>query len=274
MNKLILLFSIFSIALACEFMWPLRKETRSKVGRIAHNLGLAAISALFVRYAFFPFEIWAAEQASSSNLGLLGLTSFQPWLKIILGFLLLEYFHYWWHRLNHHSAFLWRFHNVHHIDRDLDVSTASRFHFGELAFSSLFRVGEIYLLGIDVQTLILFESSVTAFALFHHSNIRFPKRLESFFMTAFITPRIHGIHHSIVKEETDSNYGTVFTFWDRLHGTKKTNIPQNEITIGVPAYMNTADHLFLNVLTTPFRPQRKWRMNDGTIPQRGRFKNP
>lgn len=267
-SRLLILGLIFIVALVAESIWPLRQKTQPKAMRLARNLGLATISMIFVRFAFLPFEIWAANLVTQKRLGILNLISFNSVIKISVSFLLLEYTFYVWHYLNHRLPFLWRFHNVHHVDLDLDVSTASRFHFGELAFSSLFRVGQIFLIGIDVPTLLLFETCITAFAQFHHSNLRLPKRVDSLLATLIMTPELHGIHHSIVRNETDSNYGTIFTFWDRAHRTLKRFIPQNEIVIGVPSYMLTMEQVFANILLMPFQHQRDWKLPTGEIPSR------
>jgi sterol desaturase/sphingolipid hydroxylase (fatty acid hydroxylase superfamily) len=116
--------------------------------------------------------------------------------------------------------------------------------------------------------LLLFETCVTAFALFHHSNLRLPLRLESILNRLLVTPRMHGVHHSIVQEETDSNYGTILTLWDRLHRTLRLNIPQEKITIGVPSYRDPKEQTFLKSLLFPFQKQRKWALPDGSIPRR------
>ncbi len=266
--RLIILALIFVVALVCESLWRLRETTESKRKRILRNLGLACVSAIFVRFAFLPFEVWAADFAARSKFGLLNSFPLTDLVRVALGFVLLEYTLYWWHYLNHRIAFLWRFHNVHHTDLDLDVSTASRFHFGELAFSSIFRVVQILLIGIDVRTFLLFETCVTAFAQFHHSNLRLPERLDSWLTGLIVTPRMHGIHHSIVRDETDSNYGIIFTIWDRVHRSLKLGIPQDEIVIGVPSYRSFEENSLAGLLFIPFRKQRRWELPNGVIPVR------
>ncbi len=263
-----LLGLIFVTALVAESFWPLRNKTQPKAARLVRNLSLAAVSMAFVRFAFLPFEIWAANFVTQGKFGIMNLISMNAAIKVSVSLVFLEYTFYGWHYLNHKIPFFWRFHNVHHIDLDLDVSTASRFHFGELAFSSVFRVGQIFLIGIDVPTLLLFETLITSFALFHHSNVRMPKRVDSFLAAFIMTPRLHSIHHSIVREETDSNYGTVFTIWDRVHRTLKVGIPQNEIVIGVPSYLNLKDQTFSKITFMPFEKPRDWKMPTGEVPCR------
>ncbi len=266
--RLLLLGLIFVVALVAESFWPLRNKTQPKATRLVRNLSVAAVSMAFVRFAFLPFEIWAADFVTQEKLGFMNLISLNTVTKVLVSLVLLEYTFYGWHYLNHKIPFLWRFHNVHHIDLDLDVSTASRFHFGELAFSSVFRIGQIFLSGIDVPTLLLFETVITAFAQFHHANIRLPKKLDSLLSAFIMTPKLHGIHHSVIREETDSNYGTVFTIWDRVHRTLKIGIPQNEIVIGVPSYLNLKDQTLASILLMPFQKQLDWQLPTGEVPQR------
>jgi sterol desaturase/sphingolipid hydroxylase (fatty acid hydroxylase superfamily) len=176
---------------------------------------------------------------------------------------------YWWHRANHRIPLLWRFHNIHHLDPDLDVSTAFRFHFGELAFSSAFRVAQIALIGPSLGSILVYETVFQAGTLFHHSNLRLPIPLERRLVRLIVTPRMHGIHHSHVRGETNSNYATVFSFWDRLHRTLGLNIPQDAIDIGIPGYAGERDNALVNALLAPFRAQRDyWRRTDGSLPVR------
>jgi sterol desaturase/sphingolipid hydroxylase (fatty acid hydroxylase superfamily) len=148
--------------------------------------------------------------------------------------------------------------SVHHIDPDLDVSTAFRFHFGEIGMSAIFRVIQISLIGISPVAFIIYESCFTANTLFHHSNIKMPIKVERILNKFLVTPRMHGIHHSQIKNETNSNYSTVFPWWDWLHRTIRLNIPQKNIVIGIPGYSKKDDNNFWQVLLLPFRKQRKY----------------
>jgi sterol desaturase/sphingolipid hydroxylase (fatty acid hydroxylase superfamily) len=151
----------------------------------------------------------------------------------------------------------------------MDVSTSLRFHFGEVLYSTGFRALQIYLLGISVLTYLVYEVAFQCATLFHHSNVRLPIKLERALNKIIVTPRMHGIHHSIVKHETNSNYSVIFRWWDLLHGTLRLNVKQADIVIGVPAYMDLQDNKFLNLLILPFRKQREyWRLRDGKQPER------
>lgn len=250
-------------------LFPLRRAKHPLAGRLLVNLTFAAVAfvpvALTVRPAAEATLGWTGHHA----FGLAQLSAIPPVLRPILAFLLMDLTFYWWHRANHRIPLLWRFHNVHHIDPDLDVSTAFRFHFGELAFSSAFRVAQIGLIGPSIGSYLLYETVFQTGTLFHHSNVRLPIRAERLLVQFVVTPRMHGIHHSQVQGETNSNYGTVFSFWDRLHRTLGLSVPQGEIDIGIPGYAVERDNLLNNALLAPFRAQRDyWRRADGGLPER------
>jgi sterol desaturase/sphingolipid hydroxylase (fatty acid hydroxylase superfamily) len=202
-------------------------------------------------------------------LGLVHLVTLPAWLELALSFLLMDLAFYYWHLANHRAPFLWRFHNVHHTDPELDVSTAFRFHFGEIALSSGFNIIQISLIGISPWGFAIYQLAFQAEVLFHHSNLRLPIRFERFLNKLVVTPRMHGIHHSQVHRENNSNFGTVFPWWDRLHRTLGLNIPQSEITIGIPGYSLPEDNTVPNALLMPFRKQRDyWRTPTGEVVER------
>ncbi|MGE0633434.1 MAG: sterol desaturase family protein [Pseudobdellovibrionaceae bacterium] len=262
------LFGMFITCLWLESRWPLRKATQPKTKRVTINLLIAVTSAVLLRLIFYPVVIKVSEMVELRSWGLLPWIGASGFLATVLAILALDYTLYIWHQLMHKMPFLWRFHNVHHIDLDLDNSTALRFHFGELALSTFYRSAQIIIIGIGVFDLILFEACVTTFAQFHHSNIRLPIRLERILGRFIITPRMHGIHHSIVREETDSNFGTIFILWDRLHRSFRVDVAQSEIIIGVPSYRDPAEQTFWRSLLIPFKRQRPWRLPDGSNPDR------
>jgi sterol desaturase/sphingolipid hydroxylase (fatty acid hydroxylase superfamily) len=207
--------------------------------------------------------------ATQKPFGLVHLVALPPALGFIASFLLMDLTFYWWHLANHRIGFLWRFHNVHHIDPDLDVSTGFRFHFGEVTMSAAFRVVQVLLIGISMPAFAVYELVFQANTLFHHSNLRLPIRLERILNKVLVTPRMHGIHHSQVRRETNSNYGIVFPWWDRVHRTIGLNIPQAEIAIGIAGYSKPDDNQLRNALLMPFRKQRDyWRRSDGTVVER------
>jgi sterol desaturase/sphingolipid hydroxylase (fatty acid hydroxylase superfamily) len=202
----------------------------------------------------------------TGNWGLLGLLPVPAWAGIAIGFALMDLTFYYWHRANHKIWLLWRFHNVHHIDPDLDVSTSFRFHFVEIGYSTLFRVVQVMVLGVTPLTYVIYETAFTCGTMFHHSNLRLPSRLECWLNKVLVTPRMHGVHHSAVLGETDSNYSVVFSWWDRLHRTLVLNVPQAAINIGVPAYQDSGDNGLWSLIKMPFVRQREyWCGPDGKL---------
>jgi sterol desaturase/sphingolipid hydroxylase (fatty acid hydroxylase superfamily) len=157
------------------------------------------------------------------------------------------------------------------MDLDLDVSTSFRFHFGEMVFSIALRAVQIALFGIPIQLFLVYEILFQAATEFHHSNLRLPVSFERRLVSLIVTPRMHGIHHSVVRAETDSNFSVVLSIWDRLHRTIRLNVPQDEITIGVPAYQDPSDQKLSALLLLPFRKQRDyWREAPVREPQENR----
>ncbi|HVR28986.1 MAG TPA: sterol desaturase family protein [Thermoanaerobaculia bacterium] len=246
-----------------ERLVPLRKETRSLFGRLVVNLSFSALALAAAALLVRP-TVEATLGFTDQSFGVVHLTPLPVALRGVLAFLLMDLSFYYWHLLNHRVALLWRFHNVHHIDPDLDLSTALRFHFGELAFSAGFRLIQILLIGVSVETYVFYEAAFQANTLFHHSNVRLPIRIERALNRVLVTPRMHGIHHSQVEREANSNYGVVFPWWDRIHRTLGLNVPQSAIRIGVPAYTRAQDNRLWNAIWLPFRKQRDyWRRPDG-----------
>jgi sterol desaturase/sphingolipid hydroxylase (fatty acid hydroxylase superfamily) len=260
---------VFVALSVLERFIPLRRRCSSVLPRVILNLIIAAaafaVAAILVRPAAMATLSWATQKP----FGLVHLVALPPALGFIASFLLMDLTFYWWHLANHRIGFLWRFHNVHHIDPDLDVSTGFRFHFGEVTMSAAFRVVQVLLIGISMPAFAVYELVFQANTLFHHSNLRLPIRLERILNKVLVTPRMHGIHHSQVRRETNSNYGIVFPWWDRVHRTIGLNIPQAEIAIGIAGYSLPDDNQLRNALLMPFRKQRDyWRRSDGTVVER------
>jgi sterol desaturase/sphingolipid hydroxylase (fatty acid hydroxylase superfamily) len=258
------LAAVYVALLIIETQFPLREAKCPKPKRLLVNVCLSGLALATGVYIVAPVALVLAMWSAETSFGLLNVLSLPPTLKFIFGFLAMDLTFYYWHRANHAFPLFWRFHNVHHVDQDLDVSTSLRFHFGEVFYSVGFRALQVYLLGISMLTYLVYDVAFQCATLFHHSNVRLPLRLERALNKIIVTPRMHGIHHSIVKEETNSNYSVIFKWWDVLHGTLRLNIKQADIIIGVPAYMKPQDNRLLSLLILPFRKQRDyWRLTDG-----------
>jgi sterol desaturase/sphingolipid hydroxylase (fatty acid hydroxylase superfamily) len=173
------------------------------------------VGLLIVRNA----ALWTSDWAVANGYGLLSLFALPLWAQIAVSILLMDLTFYYWHWANHNVPLLWRFHNVHHIDPDLDVSTSFRFHFVEIIYSATFRVLQVLILGITPYAYVIFETLFTFATMFHHSNINLPVGFERVLNKIIVTPRMHGVHHSAIQSETNSNYSVIFLWWDWLHRT-------------------------------------------------------
>jgi sterol desaturase/sphingolipid hydroxylase (fatty acid hydroxylase superfamily) len=256
-----------------EFRRPLRRhEVEPKLRRNARNLAVAGLAGLTLQLAERPVALRLTKLVEQRRWGLLKRVSLPVWLETSLAVVLMDYTFYVWHALNHKLPFLWRFHQPHHVDLGLDASTALRFHFGEMSTSVGWRAAQILLLGVSLFSLSVWQLFMLMEILFHHSNIELPIRLERLLSKLVVTPRMHGIHHSIVKAEQDSNWSSGFTIWDYLHGTLRLNVPHSEVVIGVPAYLDPTDTELLPVLKMPFTRQRSsWLLPNGEASNRPRL---
>jgi sterol desaturase/sphingolipid hydroxylase (fatty acid hydroxylase superfamily) len=259
----ILVLAVGLALFALERAFPLRRATRRLIGRLFVNLAVSAVAFGVALAVVRPAAERAFGWTEANTAGLLHRVDLPAPLEIAAAFLLMDLSFYYWHRLNHRVPLLWRFHNVHHFDPDLDVSTAFRFHFGEIALSAGLRIVQVVVIGLSGWAFAAYELAFQANTLFHHSNVRLPIRAERVLNRLLVTPRMHGIHHSQVERETNSNYGVVFPWWDRLHRTLGLDVPQATIVIGVPGYSQPGDNRFWQAITAPFRRQREfWRTAD------------
>ncbi len=261
MNKTLVVAPLFFIFLfILEKLFPLRKPHYSLVKRVLTNF-LVSATTYGAAFLFVKPATNLALGLSDRNLGLLhqfNFISYSATAYFVLSFLLLDMTFYFWHRLNHVLPFFWRFHVAHHYDPDMDVTTSFRFHFVEVFYSAAFRFIQVLFIGVSLPTFLLYEMVFQMCTYFHHSNLRLPIALERLLSYVIVTPRLHGIHHSQVKNETNANYSVVFSFWDRLFATFVSQIPQQKIEIGVTPYSNESDNSFGQILLNPFRKQKKY----------------
>jgi sterol desaturase/sphingolipid hydroxylase (fatty acid hydroxylase superfamily) len=241
---------------AAERRWPLRRQTQPEPRRTLRNLALGALSMAAVNLVERPVVDPLAEAAERRRRGLLQLMPAPTWLRDAAAFLLMDYTIYLWHVGTHRIPFLWRLHLVHHLDWDLDSTTALRFHALDMAVSTPYRALQVALIGASPRALKLWQGWFFMSVLFHHSNLRLPARLERALARVVTTPRMHGIHHSSVRAESDSNWSSGLALWDHLHGTFRLDVPQREIAMGVPGYRAPEDVRLGTALRLPFVRQR------------------
>lgn len=188
------------------------------------NVGIAAAGGYFL-------QRWLV-YISETHFGLLQLLPLTSWLETAIGFILIDLFMYWWHRANHEVGFLWRFHRFHHKDEKLNSTSAVRFHAVELSLSYVVKFCLFSLLGLNVAAVVLHAIVLFPVIVFHHSNVSISKSVDDAVRLIFVSPRMHRIHHSKEVSETNSNYGSVFPYWDCLFGSY-IRFPKKEIEFGV-----------------------------------------
>jgi sterol desaturase/sphingolipid hydroxylase (fatty acid hydroxylase superfamily) len=242
--------------LLAERLAPLRLAVESKVRRVVRNLTAGGVSLALMTLLQAPLLQPVAAWIVRERIGILQLVHAPRWVEAVTAVVLLDYTLWWWHWANHRVPFLWRFHLVHHVDRDLDASTALRFHFGELALSIPVRAAQMVLIGVDPHSLWLWQTILFGSILFHHANVRLPLAAERLLVRLIVTPRMHGIHHSQQVEETNSNWSSLLSVWDVVHRTFCFDVPDPRIRIGVPAYGDPRDVTIGKLLALPFRRQR------------------
>lgn len=259
------LAGFFLALMSLGFLFPLRRLKLPWLRRAFVNFAMSAAAFVVGSFVVRPVSFWLAGWIAAKPFGLLHIIPLPSAVRFVAGFLLLDLTFYYWHRANHEVALLWRFHNVHHIDPDLDVTTSFRFHFVEVLYSTLFRIVQVALIGVAPLTYLAYEFLFQSATVFHHSNMRLPIRAERLINRVFVTPRMHGIHHSDVRRETDSNYSVIFRWWDALHRTMRLNVNHSSVNIGVAGYQEPEDNGLWNLLGAPFRKQKEyWRRADGT----------
>lgn len=218
--------------------------------RVGRNLTLAGLNGVLGWAVVVPVSaaaaLWAWDWRPAWLGGWLG-----GWPGLGLDLLLLDFWIYWWHRLNHRWPLLWRFHAVHHLDEFLDASSALRFHFGEVLLSALVRALVIIVAGVPLASVVVFETVLAVVVLFHHSNLRLPRGLERGLSVLIVTPSIHWVHHHAMRTNTDSNYSAVLSVWDRLFGSRSANRRLVDMAIGVEGHR---EEPLGGLLKRPFLP--------------------
>ncbi|WP_300973829.1 sterol desaturase family protein [Sphingomonas sp. LHG3406-1] len=244
-----------------ELLAPRRRPSAGRRQRWPGNLGLVALDTLLVRFLFPVAAVGAALVAQERGWGLFSLTALPFWLEIALAVVLLDLIIYGQHVLFHAAPWLWRVHRVHHADLEFDVTTGLRFHPVEILLSMAIKVAAVMALGAAALAVLIFEVLLNATAMWSHSNIRLPGRVDRLVRHLLVTPDMHRTHHSVVPRETHSNFGFNLAFWDRLFGTyrERPEAGHEGMTIGIPDYGSAGQLRLDRMLLMPFRqpPEEK-----------------
>jgi sterol desaturase/sphingolipid hydroxylase (fatty acid hydroxylase superfamily) len=231
------------------------------VGRLKRwpsNLGVLAVDALLVRLLIPTAAVGAALYAAGHGIGLFNWLQLRLSVGAILGFFVLDFVIWAQHWVFHHVPVLWRLHRMHHADLDIDVTTGVRFHPIEILISLLIKIAVIVALGIPPVGVFVFEVALNATSMFNHSNARMPAWLDRLLRLVVVTPDMHRVHHSIVRRETDSNFGFNLPWWDWMFGTYRREPEQGHdgMTIGIPQFRDPKEQRLDRMLTQPFRNAR------------------
>jgi sterol desaturase/sphingolipid hydroxylase (fatty acid hydroxylase superfamily) len=211
---------LLATLMLAEYRWPRRTLMLGRYPRWLTHATFFLTNAVIGRLlAFVVVVATAANWAAQNRFGLFNVVDLPWWLEAALAFIILDFAVWLQHVALHRSPLLWRMHKVHHSDRDLDATTALRFHPFELVVSTLYKSAWVALLGVPVLVALAFELWLNANALFNHSNIALPTRVDRWLRKILVTPDMHLVHHSIIVDEQHRNYGFALTYWDRLFGT-------------------------------------------------------
>jgi sterol desaturase/sphingolipid hydroxylase (fatty acid hydroxylase superfamily) len=226
---------------------------RGRGRHAARNLTVVIFNIIVVSLLFASATVASATFSETNEFGLLFLLPLSPSAHFVAALLALDFWTYWWHRANHEIPFLWRFHRMHHSDPAMDVTTATRFHTGELAMSSALRLALIPLIGIPLGALTLYEFVLITSTQFHHSNIGLPPAVDRAIRAVIVSPSMHKVHHSVEVAETNSNYTSLFSVWDRLFRTFRLRKDDHAIEFGVREYSDERFQTLPGLLQTPFK---------------------
>ncbi|MFA9386905.1 MAG: sterol desaturase family protein [Methyloceanibacter sp.] len=250
---------VFLVMAAVEFFWPKRKLIASKGRRWLTNIGISVTAGVLIRLmatAIVPIAAVAvAFYAEDHQIGLLNHAPWPAWVKVAVSLVLLDLAIWAQHLASHKIPVLWRLHKVHHADRDIDVTTAVRFHPIEIGLSMLWKIVVVLVLGAPPLAVFLFEVILNACAMFNHANVALPGWADAILRLVVVTPDMHRVHHSVRRREHDSNYGFNLSLWDRLFRTY-TAQPEGGhqgMTIGLNTYQNEEPSKLGWSLLLPFR---------------------
>jgi len=252
--RLSVFFGIFFIMALWEMIAPRRTLSYGKKRWVA-NLGIVILNSFVARIVLPMGAVGAALWADSHGVGLLPLFHLSDVFLVFIAVILLDFIIYAQHVMFHRIPILWRLHQVHHADRDIDVTTGLRFHPIEIIISMLIKITAVLLLGVPVVAVIIFEIILNAMAMFNHSNVRLPQIMDRLIRLLLVTPDVHRVHHSIIYDETNSNYGFNLSVWDRLCRTYKAQpeLGHDKAIIGLPEYQHEPTHQLSWMLRLPFQ---------------------
>ena len=250
---------IFVMMAGLEIVRPRRVRSETRLRRWSTNLAIFGTATILIRLlAFLALPVAAtiaALQAERLGWGVFNDLDLPAWSEMVLAIMLLDLAVWFQHVISHHVPVIWRFHRVHHADRDFDLTTALRFHPVEIALSALYKVGIVFLLGPTILAVIMFEILLNGSAMFNHANVKLPLWLDTILRKLFVTPDMHRVHHSIHKHEHDTNYGFFLSIWDRIFQTycAQPKRGHTDMDIGLSNWQTDAPSKFTWSMLLPLR---------------------
>ncbi len=250
--------AVFALLALWEILAPRRDLQAGRLRRWPNNLGVLAVDVLAVRLVAPAAVVGAALYAAGHGIGLFNWLQFRLSVGALLGFLVLDFAIWAQHWLFHKVPLLWRLHRMHHADLDFDVTTGVRFHPFEILISLAIKVAVVMAFGIPPVGVFLFEVVLNATSMFNHTNARMPAWLDRILRLVVVTPDMHRVHHSIVRRETDSNFGFNLPWWDWIFRTyrREPEAGNSAMTIGIPAFRDPRELRLDRMLVQPFRDAR------------------
>ena len=258
-GEALLRLAAFAAVLAAVALWelaaPRRKALYARGARWPHNLGLFLVDVAVIRLLAPGTVIGVAMAAEQHGWGLLSAVSLPWWAALPIGVVLLDLVIYFQHVMFHAVPTLWRLHRVHHADQDFDVTTGVRFHPVEILLSTVIKSAGVAAIGAPALAVLVFEVLLNATSMFNHANASLPSRAERWVRWLVVTPDMHRVHHSVLYDESSSNFGFNLPWWDRLFGTYRAQPKLGHVamTIGVDAFRSAEDLRLDHLLVQPFQ---------------------
>lgn len=248
-------FGLLVLFAVIEFLLPRRQLKPIKTRRWITNILIILIDSAVVKLLFKSAAIGVAIWAANSGYGLFNMVAAPYWLAFLVSFLVLDFSIWFTHLLSHKIPILWKIHRMHHSDVDIDASTGIRFHPFEIVLSMLWKFFVVILLGAPWEAVLIFEIVLNGTALFNHANIKLPLAFDKILRLAIVTPDMHRVHHSIIAEEHNTNYGFNLSIWDRIFSTY-TDQPKHghdDMTIGLEQWQDDKPSRIDWTLMVPFK---------------------
>ena len=250
--------AVLALLIAWELLAPRRQLTVGRSRRWPSNVGVVVIDALLLRIIFPTAAVGLALIAETQGWGLLNLVAAPRWLAIVIAIIVLDLVIFSQHVLFHAVPSLWRLHRMHHADLDIDVTTGIRFHPLEILLSMVIKLGAVVVIGAPALGVMIFEVLLNATSMFNHGNVRLPTGVDRWLRRILVTPDMHRVHHSIVRQETNSNFGFNLPWWDHLFGTYRAQpvAGHGAMTIGLPVFRDSTELRLDRMLLQPLRQER------------------